>query len=149
MKTLFIFFVGLLIYSPSFAQESSMDRKLEINDLRILKSKGFLDMKADTLSGPKISYKYKASIQTRDTSTASVKFILKMKFEKGYLLGELRQQTTFLGASTTTTSTPVKIRMVACCTPYKGHPQHCCEPDEIKEYTEKYNCKDWSFTPAQ
>jgi UDP-N-acetylenolpyruvoylglucosamine reductase len=137
------------VYSSSFAQDTvKMAKAVEINDLQTLKSKGFLDMKADTLSANKINYKYKASRIALDTSVGSVKFILKMKFEKGYLLGNLEEKSTDLHASTTTTSTPIKIRMIACCTPYKGHPQHCCDPDEIKAYTAKYNCKDWSFTSA-
>lgn len=134
----------------AFAQDSTKKITV-INDLQTLKSKGFLKMKADTLSSK--NFRYKSSVIRLDTADViyKVKSSLKLKFDNDHITGEIKEVSTNMAdasAQRVVKVTAVSIRMIACCTPYKDHPQHCCDPSEVKEFSDTKNCKGWTFVAA-
>lgn len=149
MKSILTLIAVLLGAYIAVAQDTS--KKIVINNLQTLKSKGFSDINADTLHSNK--FKYKGSAIRHDTTNViyNVKSSLKLKFDDGYIKGEIKEvskNVTDARIEKSVKTTSVLIKMVACCTGSKVHPRHCCDPSEIKSYCDKYKCTGWTFVAA-
>ncbi|MGZ3750093.1 MAG: hypothetical protein ACXVB0_09815 [Mucilaginibacter sp.] len=151
MKTFFLLASALFISQIIYGQDTA--KKAKISDLDTLKKHGFSEAKIKEVKSDIKNYHYKESVTKKDTTTIvyKVKSHIDIKYENGYLVGEVTEKTKNLTNSKEpkrVTSATVKIKMIACCTAYGTHTQHCCNPDEIKDYTDKKGCKNWTLNPV-